>query len=73
MAKFGLPHGEQETTQLRTRFNNYRKDKKKKGEWGQGTHETHLHRQNSFYEFNKPQYDSKKVSAKKNELAKKMK
>lgn len=68
MSKFGLPEGEKDTAQLRTRFNNYVKDKKKKGEWGSGEHERHLHAQNAFYEFNKPQYDSKKK-----EMAGKMK
>lgn len=71
MSKFRLPSGEKETTQLRTRFNNYRKAMKKKGMWGTGEHETHLHRQNSFYEFNRPEYDSK--GAKSKALSKKKK
>jgi len=61
--KFGLPSGEKDTPQLRTRFHNYVKDQKKKGMWGSGTHEKHLHAQNSFYQFNKPEYDSKRSQA----------
>ena len=60
--KFGLPSGEKDTPQLRNRFNNYVKDMKKQGMWGSGTHEKHLHAQNSFYQFNKDKYDTHKSS-----------
>lgn len=56
-SSFGLPHGEKETPQLRKRFKNYETSMKKKGMWGIGKNERHLHKQNSFYEFNKPDYD----------------
>lgn len=56
-SEYGLPKGEKETPQLRTRFKNYYKkhgsgylDKRDKG-YGL--------KQNNFYEFNKPEYDNK--------------
>lgn len=58
-SSFGLPHGEKETPQLRNRFENYKKHMKKTGGWGFAKDEERLHKKNSFYEFNKPQYDSK--------------
>lgn len=61
-SSFGLPHGKKETPRLRSRFKNYVKHMKKTGGWGNGPQEEHLHRQNNFYEFNKPDYDSKKKS-----------
>ncbi len=62
MAKFGLPHGEKETLQLRKRFNNYMIDMERQGKLGylDKKDKGHLLKQNNFYEFNKPEYDRKK-------------
>ncbi len=58
-SSFGLPHGEKETPQLRKRFKNYVKHMEKKGGFGPGDRadKYRLQKQNSFYEFNKSDYD----------------
>lgn len=62
---FGLPAGERVTPRLQERFKNYEKHLKRTGGWGQGTHERKLHKQNQFYHFNKPEYDSPEYRTKK--------
>lgn len=61
---FGLPSGERVTPRLKNRFDNYEKHLKKTGGWGVNSRERHLHKQNSFYQFNKPEYDSKEYKKK---------
>ena len=52
---FGLPGGEKDTPQLRNRFKNYIK-RNKMGP-GDKANNYKLQRDNSFYQFNKPEYD----------------
>lgn len=60
-SSFNLPHGEKETPQLRDRFKNYYK---KHAGYGDKADKGHMLRQNNFYSFNKPEYDSPKRKGK---------
>ena len=56
---FGLPHGEKDTPQLRKRFKNYISSESARNNLGPGDRANgyKLRRDNSFYDFNKPEYD----------------
>lgn len=56
---FGLPHGAKDTPELRRRFKNYVKHNEKHGGFGPGdrANKYKLQRDNSYYQFNKKEYD----------------
>lgn len=54
---FGLPSGEKDTPQLRTRWKNYVKKEGHTFDPGDKANNYKLQRDNSFYQFNHPKYD----------------